>query len=131
MSGNALEKPDKPDKLATIACVNPENKKLYQSCMLLQEKWVLFIVLSLLEKPLGFNEISRKAANVNTTTLSQRLSLLEAAGLVTRMVHCTIPPRTSYELTEAGRGLESVIAAIRDWGERFLDDGKVATSDCS
>jgi hypothetical protein len=51
--------------------------------------------------------------------LSQRLDLLERSGVLTRTVHSTIPPKTSYELTEAGRGLSSVIEAIDAWSERF------------
>ncbi|HEX2913323.1 MAG TPA: helix-turn-helix domain-containing protein [Chloroflexia bacterium] len=122
---------EKLDKLEMMGCVDPDTKKLYMSFMLLQEKWVLFIIQSLLERPLGFNEISRKAVNVCTTTLSQRLSLLEKTGLVTRTVQSTMPPRTSYELTEAGRGLEVVIEAIREWGEKYVDEEKAQDVACS
>jgi DNA-binding HxlR family transcriptional regulator len=90
--------------------------------MLLQEKWVLAIVHALLEGPNGFNQLSRKASPVNITTLSQRLALLERAGLVTKTVHSMMPPRTTYELTDAGRALEPVIEAIARWGEAYMPD---------
>lgn len=89
--------------------------------LLLQEKWVLFIVNGLLSGPIGFNELSRKAHGVNTTTLSQRMNLLESHGIVTRTVYRTIPPRTSYALTASGRALHKVIQAIKEWSGEHLE----------
>lgn len=103
--------------------------KLMGAFMLLQEKWVLAIVHALLEGPNGFNQLSRKASPVNVTTLSQRLALLERAGLVTKTVHSMMPPRTTYELTEAGRALKPVIEAIAAWSERYVPDHPPLTAD--
>jgi DNA-binding HxlR family transcriptional regulator len=89
---------------------------------LLQEKWVLFTLHYLTEGAMGFNELSRCGKGINPTTLSQTLSLLEAAGLVTREVHSTIPPKTSYELTEAGRALKPILEAIGEWSARYLSN---------
>jgi DNA-binding HxlR family transcriptional regulator len=93
---------------------------LVRGVLLLQEKWVLLIVHQLLHGPVGFNELCRKAEGVNTTTLSQRLDLLEQAGLVVKTIHSYMPPRTSYELTEAGKALQPVLKAIEAWSERYL-----------
>lgn len=98
------------------------NTKLVNAFGLLQEKWALFIVYALLRGPVGFNEMSRNAGRINSTTLAQRLVLLEQAGLIRKTVHSTMPPRTSYELTEAGRGLQPVIEAIAAWSERYMPD---------
>jgi DNA-binding HxlR family transcriptional regulator len=98
---------------------------------LLQEKWVLFTLHHLLEGSLGFNELSRCEPRVNPTTLSQCLGLLEAAGLVKREVHSTIPPKTSYELTEAGRALKPILKAIGQWSERHLSNLPCALDDKS
>ncbi|MBC8138784.1 MAG: helix-turn-helix transcriptional regulator [Fibrella sp.] len=75
----------------------------------------------LLAGPLGFNELSRQASGINTTTLSQRLSLLEQHSLITRTVQPAAPPRISYELTEAGRALKKVIHEIAVWSESYLE----------
>ncbi|RYG62693.1 transcriptional regulator [bacterium] len=73
----------------------PANARLQRAFMLLQEKWVLFLVHHLLTKgPSGFNEVGR-GGGVNTTTLSQRFALLEREGIVTRTVVSTFPPRTT------------------------------------
>jgi DNA-binding HxlR family transcriptional regulator len=86
---------------------------------LLQEKWVLLIVRVLLSGPQGFNDMARNAGDVNSTTLAQRLARLEKAGLVSKTVQSVMPPKTSYELTEAGRDLKPVIEAIESWSEKY------------
>ena len=109
------------------SCGSPS---LVRGVLLLQEKWVLLIVNQLLKGPTGFNELSRKAEGVNVTTLSQRLALLEQVGLVVKTIHSTMPPRTSYTLTEAGRALKPVLDAIEMWSEKYLSSDALASS-CS
>lgn len=105
---------------AERGCV-PGVKALFGTFMLLQEKWVLFILHALQSGPLGFNDLRRSASRVNTTTLSQRLDLLESAGLITRTVERTMPPKTSYALTLSGAALaHEVIGAVDRWSREYL-----------
>lgn len=99
---------------------SPQQIALFHSMAVLQERWVLFILWQLLEAdgPMGFNELTRRAP-VNATTLATRLDLLEREGIVSRTVHSTIPPKTSYALTEKGQALGPVFQAIRRWAETF------------
>ncbi len=94
---------------------------VYESVNLLQEKWTLHIVRSLLQGDKGFNELGRDIGGCNPTTLTQRLERLEATGVVSKTVCSTTPPRTRYALTEAGRALQEVVEAISTWGERYLN----------
>jgi len=96
------------------------SESLIRGVAILQEKWTLLIVSQLRRGPCGFNELSRKAEGVNATTLSQRLTLLEQAGILTKTVHSTMPPRTSYELTESGLALGPVLDAIEHWSATYL-----------
>jgi DNA-binding HxlR family transcriptional regulator len=107
------------DQDSNPGCPSP---RLIAAILLLQEKWNLLIVQSLLEHPLGFNEMARRAGPVNATTLAQRLGQLERAGVLAKTVHSTMPPRTSYALTEAGQALAPVLQAIATWAERFVPD---------
>jgi DNA-binding HxlR family transcriptional regulator len=93
---------------------------VYAALNLLQEKWTLHIIRALLEGPKGFNELSRAIGGVNPATLSQRLEHLVDIGVVEKKVESYMPPRTRYSLTEAGRELEAVIAAIDRWARRNL-----------
>lgn len=90
-----------------------------RGALLLQEKWVMIIVHSLLMGPTGFSELMRRG-NINTTTLTQRLLLLEHAGLLTKTIHSTMPPRTSYTLTEAGLALQPLLEQITQWSGKYL-----------
>lgn len=116
--------PTSSDKVTTNSqdsCSTSE-ETIIGTLSLLQEKWVLFIVYHLLNGPLGFNEIIRRSGGVNTTTLSQRLYLLQQRGVVSRTVQSLLPPRVSYELTEAGYGLSTVIQSIVGWCEKYPPD---------
>ena len=96
---------------------------VHASIELLQEKWVLHIVRSLLEGPHGFNELARAVGGANTTTLSHRLDRLSRLGIVDKTVESIMPPRTRYELSRAGQELETVIAAIDFWGRNHMQEG--------
>lgn len=87
---------------------------------LLQRKWTLHIIRCLLEGPRGFNELARAVGGANPRTLAGRLRQLEEAGVVAKEVESTMPPRTRYYLTPAGRELQGVIDAIAAWGKKHL-----------
>lgn len=95
---------------------------LIRGVLILQEKWTLLIIHQLLRGPVGFNGLCRKAEGVNATTMSQRLASLEEVGLVEKTIHSTMPPRTSYALTDAGRALAPVLSAIEMWSRENLPD---------
>lgn len=111
-----------------MAKVNHDYCPVYKSIDLLQEKWVLHIVRSLLHGPHGFNELSRAVGGANATTLSHRLEHLVALGVVNKTVESTMPPRTHYELTAAGRELETVIDAIDRWSRAHMQHDEPATT---
>ncbi len=111
-----------------MASVEHDYCPVYASIDLLQEKWVLHIVRSLLEGEHGFNELARAVGGANATTLSQRLEQLERLGLVAKTVESIMPPRTHYRLTDSGRELEAVIDAIDRWGRTHMKQGDSPTA---
>lgn len=94
----------------------------YDAIQVLQEKWVLHIVRTLLDGPRGFNELGREVGGCNPTTLTQRLVLLEGMKLVHKNIQSRAPLRCTYELSPAGRALEDVVAAIDDWAHNHMHD---------
>jgi DNA-binding HxlR family transcriptional regulator len=52
--------------------------------------------------------------------LTQQLRELEVNMLIHREVFPVIPPRVEYSLTELGKSLLPVLAAMRDWGANYL-----------
>ena len=84
------------------------------------ERWTILIVRELLFGQQRFSDLRRRLSGVSPSVLSERLTLLEQRGLVSKSD--LAPPAASvvYELTEAGRGLSPVIMALAQWGSQFL-----------
>lgn len=84
-------------------------------------KWKGMIVYQLLSADtLRFNALKRHVGDITQRMLTKQLRELEDGGLVSRTVYAEVPPRVEYRLTEAGRGLAPVVAALRNWGEIHL-----------
>lgn len=60
---------------------------------------------------------------LSTKTLMARLRELEEHGLIERTVYAEIPPRVEYVLTEKGREIQPVMAALHQVGMRWLQQG--------
>lgn len=86
---------------------------------LLNERWVLHIIHSLLSGKKRFNALSRDN-HINPRTLTERLRFLEENGIISRMVVSSMPPNVEYELTEKGLALNSVVVALADWGRDWM-----------
>ncbi len=121
--------PDNHDKTNLEPCPPEEGcheaADFIRGALLLQEKWVMMIVYRLMSGPISFNELMRRG-NVNTTTLTQRLNLLEQTGILVKTIHSPMPPRTSYALTEAGLALKPVLEAIAAWSEKHLPESALS-----
>jgi DNA-binding HxlR family transcriptional regulator len=81
---------------------------------LLERRFALSILWASAEGgAVRFNEFRQVLGPVPPRTLAQRLVELEQAGVLQRVVVDARPPRVEYRLTEAGRKLSVVVAALR------------------
>jgi len=90
------------------------------------DRWALLIVREVALGLRRFDEI-QAATGAPRTVLSDRLHRLTTAGILDTRPY-QLPGRRArreYTLTEAGLGLVPVLAALSDWGERFLGAGAV------
>jgi DNA-binding HxlR family transcriptional regulator len=62
-----------------------------------------------------FVELERRIATITPKVLTQRLRQLERDGLVLRTYHAEVPPRVEYEISELGRSLAPLFAALSEW----------------
>jgi DNA-binding HxlR family transcriptional regulator len=69
-----------------------------------------------------FNDLRDLVGGISAKVLTQRLRHLERDGLVSRTMHPEIPPRVEYEITDLGRSLAPVFAALVTWSEGHLPD---------
>jgi len=86
---------------------------------LLNQRWNLRIVRSLLNGKKRFNEIGRENG-INPRTLRDRLRDLEDEGVISRFVVSTMPPNVEYSLTEKGLALNSIFEALAQWGVQWM-----------
>lgn len=68
-----------------------------------------------------FVELERRIGGITPKVLTQRLRKLERDGLVVRTYHPEVPPRVEYEISDLGRSLAPVFAALVDWSVEHLD----------
>ncbi|GAA4434759.1 winged helix-turn-helix transcriptional regulator [Actinokineospora soli] len=68
-----------------------------------------------------FGELARRITSITPKVLTQRLRQLERDGLVTRTYHAEVPPRVEYEISDLGRSLGPLFAAIADWSPNLTE----------
>lgn len=88
---------------------------------LLGRRYALSVLWALQQKsPRRFNEIKGELS-VNPVTLSQRLTELQEAGVVTRRAFEEMPPRVEYDLTAKGHELLPLLEGLERWAARHED----------
>jgi DNA-binding HxlR family transcriptional regulator len=83
----------------------------------LGERWSLLVVREVLCGSHRFGDIRRGIPRISRTMLSARLRELVDVGVLARAEGTGGP---KYELTQAGRELESVVRDLGVWGQRWL-----------
>ena len=86
----------------------------------LAERWTPIILRNMLLGSTTFTDIAAGAPGLSRTLLTTRLRELQRA----RVVETTPNPSgrgSRYYLTEAGRDLADVMAALGSWGERWIE----------
>lgn len=87
---------------------------------LLGDRWALFVVRELMLGPRRFGDLRADLPGISANVLTQRLSELEANGIVVRR---KLPPPASvqvYELSEWGYEAEPVVQTLGRWAARSL-----------
>jgi len=95
---------------------------------LVGDKWTLYIIATLKDGPVRFNELRRQIDGISQRMLTINLRGLERDGLVKRTLFPTIPPRVDYELTEVGRTLLAPVMALVIWANnnrQTIQDARV------
>jgi DNA-binding HxlR family transcriptional regulator len=83
----------------------------------LGERWSLLVVREILCGSHRFGDIRRGIPRISRTMLSARLRELVDIGVLARATANGVP---TYELTQAGRELETVVRDLGVWGQRWL-----------
>lgn len=80
------------------------------------DRWTLLVIRDLFFGKRYFDEFLGSPEGIATNILSARLASLARLKLVRRVADEKDRRRVSYELTDKGRTLESVLRATAQWG---------------
>ena len=101
-------------------------------------KWKAIIIKALKDRSLGYSELRRIVPEPTKKVLTDHLRELEQDRIISRSTSQQSFTRTEYSLTEYGRTLIPVLAAMRTWGQTHRElvlgyprDAEDATNPCA
>jgi DNA-binding HxlR family transcriptional regulator len=89
-----------------------------QSLEVIGEWWTPLILRDAFLGVTRFDDFQRRLG-IARNVLSDRLDTLVSHDVLKRVPYQDSPPRYDYKLTEKGRDLWLVVAALREWGDRW------------
>ena len=120
MTTKAALNQEAPGGATEVACQERIVCPVARTAEIVSGKWTLLIIRDLATGTKRFSELERSLHGISPKTLSERLSTLEAEGILSRQMYAEVPPKVEYTLTAKGRALESVIESMREFGKRWL-----------
>ena len=90
-----------------------------QSVNVLGDHWNLLIIRQACMGTRRFDDF-QAALGIGRNILTGRLQLLIDEGLLTRTEYQPNPPRFEYRLTDKGRDVYPILAAMAAWGDKWL-----------
>ena len=95
---------------------------LARTADLIGEGWTLLIMREAFYGVRRFEEFQR-VLGVGRNILTLRLNTLVDEGLLTKVPYQEHPPRHEYRLTDKGRDVYPILAAMATFGDKWLLDG--------
>ena len=84
------------------------------------DRWTLLIVRDLLRGRDTYGALAASDEGIPTNILAERLRRMEAGGLISAEPYQERPVRYRYALTDKGRALGAVLAALARWGKKHV-----------
>jgi len=80
-------------------------------------KWKIRLLWFIHEGHQRPSELQRKIPDASRRVLSSQLKELEDHELISKVIYPVVPPKVEYSLTDFGKTLIPVIAALGNWGD--------------
>lgn len=90
------------------------------------DKWTLLVVRDLLRGRDTYGALAGSDEGIPTNILADRLRRMEDAGLIVAKPYQERPVRYAYALTEKGRDLGDVLAAMARWGKKHVRGTRIS-----
>jgi DNA-binding HxlR family transcriptional regulator len=94
------------------------NCSIARTLEVLGDRWTLLVVRNLLVGTTRFDDFQRRL-EIAPNVLADRLNRLVDEGIVERHRYQEHPVRYEYCITDKGRDLWGVLAAMVEWGDRY------------
>ncbi|MBT2559775.1 helix-turn-helix transcriptional regulator [Pedobacter sp. ISL-68] len=109
-----------PDKMECAGSL----KNVLDALYVLNGKWKLALILSLVQSSKRFNEIQNEVAGISSKVLAKELKDLELNDFIKRQVYPTIPVSIIYEATDYSQTLKNVLGELDAWGKQHREKVK-------
>lgn len=96
-------------------------KNVLDALYVLNGKWKLALILSLVQSSKRFNEIQHAIPEISSKVLAKELKDLELNDFIKRHVYPTTPVSIIYEATAYSTTLKNVIGELSAWGEQHRE----------
>jgi len=94
---------------------------------LLMGPWTTYILYVLQDQgPQRFGVLRRAVPGISTRMLTERLRMLESAGVIWREQTQTIPPAVTYGMTKRGEELGVILDNLGEIAQRWQAEGAFA-----
>jgi len=84
-------------------------------------KWKIHLLYFISEGARRPGELQRKIPTATRRVLNVQLNQLEDHGLIAKKIYAVLPPKVEYSLTELGRSVLPIIAALGKWGDEHQE----------
>jgi len=91
-------------------------RNVLDALYVLNGKWKLALILSLVQSSKRFNEIQNEMGGISPKILAKELKDLELNEFIKRKVYPTTPATIVYEATEYSLTLKNVLRELTAWG---------------
>ena len=99
-------------------------RNILDALYVLNGKWKIALIVSLLHGPKRFNEIQKEITGISPKVLANELKDLELNDFIKRNVYPTTPVTIIYEATAYSRTLKHVLRSLSEWGEQHREKVK-------
>lgn len=99
-------------------------KNVIDALYVLNGKWKLPLILSLVQSAKRFNEIQHDISGISSKILAKELKDLELNDFIKRTVYPTTPVTIIYEATDYSLTLKNVLRELSVWGAQHREKVK-------
>lgn len=84
------------------------------------DRWTLVVLRDMLTGKRRFSEFLASPEKIATNVLTDRLALMERAGLVAKAAYQARPKRFEYSLTQKGEAFLPLLQEMCRWANRYV-----------